>query len=73
MTSSIQTLHDTIVALITTAGIAVALSLAIVAAAAFVERGKARARARAVAGAPVPAIAAQHPTQADATREPVLR
>ena len=69
MSISMQTLSDTIVALITTVGIAVALSLAFVAAGAFVERGRKRA-SRAVRAAHAPAL---HPTQTDDTRELVLR
>jgi hypothetical protein len=69
MSINFQTLNDTIIALITTVGIAVALSLAFVAASAFARRSRTHARAavRAVA-AP-----AQHPTQTDDTRELVLR
>jgi hypothetical protein len=71
MTINFQTLHDAIVAVITTVGIAVALSIAFVAAGAFVERGKAQARkvahVRPIAGPP------EHPTQTDDTRELVLR
>ena len=69
MSISIQTLNDTIIALIATVGIAVALSMAFLAAGAFAQRGRAHARAarRAVAAA------AQHPTQTDDVRELVLR
>jgi len=69
MTISIQALNDTVIALITTVGIAVALSLAFLAAGAFAQRGRTHVRtaARAVA-AP-----AQHPTQSDDARELVLR
>jgi hypothetical protein len=71
MTITMPALHDTLVAIITTVGIAVAVSLAFIAIAAFVERGKNRAskltRSHSVA-AP-----AQHPTQTDDTRELVLR
>ena len=64
-----QTLNDTIVALIITVGIAVALSLAFVAAGALFERNRKQAgRAVRPAYAPV-----QHPTQTDDTRELVLR
>ncbi|HKD87884.1 MAG TPA: hypothetical protein VKB62_05085 [Streptosporangiaceae bacterium] len=69
MSISMQTLSDTIVALITTVGIAVALSLALVATGAFVERSRKHA-SRAVRAAHAPA---QHPTQTDDTRELVLR
>jgi hypothetical protein len=66
---SIQSLNDTLIALITTVGIAVAVSLALVAAGAFAQRSRAHARAavRAVA------TPAQHPTQSDDVRELVLR
>ena len=69
MTINMQTLNDTIVALITTVGIAVALSLAFFAAGAFFERSRKQA-SRAVRGAHAPA---QHPTQTDDARELVLR
>ena len=69
MTISMQTLTDTIVALITTVGIAVALSLAFVAAGAFFERSRKHGgRAPRAVHAPVP-----HPTQTDDARELVLR
>ncbi len=71
MTINIQTLHDAIVAVITTVGIAVAISLAFVAIGAFVERGKAQTRK--AAHAHVAAAPAQHPTQTDNARELVLR
>jgi hypothetical protein len=68
MSISIQTLNDTIIALITTVGIAVALSLALVAAGALARRGRARSHpAGHKAAAP-----AQHPTQTDNVRELVL-
>jgi len=69
MSISIQTLNDTIIALITTVGIAVALSLAFVAAGGLAQRRRTHIRSavRAVA-AP-----AQHPTQTDEARELVLR
>ncbi|HEY2075858.1 MAG TPA: hypothetical protein VGH53_05935 [Streptosporangiaceae bacterium] len=66
MTINMQTLNDTIVALITTVGIAVALSLAFVTAGAFFERSRKHA-SRAVH------VPAQHPTQTDDARELVLR
>lgn len=69
MSISFQTLNDTIIALITTVGIAVALSLAFIAASAFAQRGRAHAR-RAVRTVAAPA---QHPTQTDDVRELVLR
>jgi hypothetical protein len=69
MTISMQTLSDTIIALITTVGIAVAVSLALVAIGAFTQRGRAHSRAAGHAvAAPV-----QHPTQSDDARELVLR
>jgi hypothetical protein len=71
MTINMPALHDAIVAILTTVGIAVAVSIAFVAIGAFVERGKARtgklARSHSVV-AP-----AQHPTQTDDARELVLR
>jgi hypothetical protein len=71
MTVTMPALHDTLVAIIITVGIAVAVSLALIAIGAFVERGKARtgrlARSHSVV-AP-----AQHPTQTDDARELVLR
>jgi hypothetical protein len=69
MSTSIQTLNDTIIALITTVGIAVALSLAFLAAGAFARRGRTHVRS-AVRAAAAPA---QHPTQTDDVRELVLR
>jgi hypothetical protein len=68
MSINFQTLHDAIIALITTAGIAVALSLAIIAAGALVQRGKARTLrvAHVIAGP------AQQPVQTDDARELVL-
>jgi hypothetical protein len=71
MTISIQTLHDAIVAVVATVGIAVALSIAFVAVGTFVERGKVRARK--VGHAHAVAAPAQHPTQTDDARELVLR
>jgi hypothetical protein len=69
MSISIQTLNDTIIALVTTVGIAVALSLAFLAAGAFAQRGRAHA-----GGAHRPVTTpAQHPTQTDDVRELVLR
>jgi hypothetical protein len=68
MSISIQTLNDTIIALITTVGIAVAVSLALVAAGALARRGRAHSHAaghKAVAPA-------QQPTQSDNVRELVL-
>jgi hypothetical protein len=69
MSISIQTLNDTIIALITTVGIAVAVSLAFIAAGALAQRGRAHSRA---AGHAV-AAPAQHPTPTDDARELVLR
>jgi hypothetical protein len=68
MTISIQTLHDTLVALFVSVGVAVALSLAFITVGAFVERGKARSRHALRAAGP-----AQHQAPADDTRELVLR
>jgi hypothetical protein len=69
MSITMQSLNDTIIALITTVGIAVALSLALVAAGAFFERSRKQSRQSArVRHTPV-----QHPTQTDDTRELVLR
>jgi hypothetical protein len=68
MSISIQTLNDTLIALITTVGIAVALSVALLAAGAVARRSRTHARpAVRAAGTP-----AQHPTQTD-DRELVLR
>ena len=69
MSINIQTLNDTIIALVTVVGIAAALSLAFIAAGALFERGQKQAR-RAVRPAHVPAL---HPTQTDDARELVLR
>ncbi len=71
MTIDIQTLHDAIVAVVATVGIAVAISIVFVAVGAFVERGKAQARK--AAHAHTVAAPAQHPTQTDNARELVLR
>jgi len=69
MSISIQTLNDTLIALITTVGIAAALTLAFLAAGAFARRGRTHVRSavRAVADP------AQHLTQTDDARELVLR
>jgi len=69
MSISIQTLNDTLIALITTVGIAVALSLAFLAAGAFAQRRRTHGRS---AVHPV-AAPAQHPTQTADARELVLR
>jgi hypothetical protein len=69
MSISIQSLNDTIIALVTIVGIAVALSLAFVAAGAIFERGRKHDR-RTTSQIPAPV---QHPTQTDDTRELVLR
>jgi hypothetical protein len=69
MTINMQSLTDTIIALITTVGIAVALSVAFVAVGALFERDRKQDR-RAVRSAHGPAL---HPTQTDDTRELVLR
>jgi len=71
MTISMQTLHDTLVAIVTTVGIAVALAIAFVAIGAYVERGKARTGKLVHARTAV--APAQHPTQTDDARELVLR
>lgn len=71
MTISMPALHDAIVAILTTVGIAVAVSLAFVAIGAFVERGKARAGTLTRSHSVV--APAQHPTQTDDARELVLR
>jgi len=71
MTITMPALRDTLVAILTTVGIAVAVSLAIVAIGAYVERGKARAGQLARKHGPV--APAQHPTQTDDARELVLR
>jgi hypothetical protein len=71
MTISFQTLHDAIVAVLATVGIAVALSIAFAVAGTFFERGKAQARK--VAHVHASAAPAQHPTQTDDVRELVLR
>jgi len=70
MSISIQTLNDTIIALVTVVGVAVALSLAFIAAGAFFERSRKHGhRAGHIGGTPV-----LHPTQTDDhTRELVLR
>jgi hypothetical protein len=69
MAINMQTLNDTIVALITTVGIAVALSLAFVAAGAIFERSRKQARRIARPGH----TPARHATQTDDARELVLR
>jgi hypothetical protein len=71
MSISMQTLHDAIVAIIASVGIAVAVSITFVAIGAYVERGKARARRLTHAGAVI--VPAQHPTQTDDARQLVLR
>ena len=69
--TSIQTLHDAIVAVVVTVGIAVAVSIAFVAIGSFVARGKVQAQK--VARAYAVTAPAQHPTQTDDARELVLR
>jgi hypothetical protein len=69
MSVSMQTLHDALVAIVTTVGIAVAVSLAFVAAGAIFQRDRAR-QAEARRPGTVPA---QHPTQTDDARDLVLR
>jgi len=71
MTINMPALHDALVAIITTVGIAVAVSLALIAVGAFVERGKARAGTLARSHSAV--TPAQHPTQTDDARELALR
>lgn len=66
MTISIQTLHDTLIALTVTVGIAVALSIAIITIGGFVERGKKRAAAAAHA-------LTRHDAESSDSRELVLR
>jgi len=68
MTISIQTLNDTLVALVVTVGVAVALSLAFVAVSAFIQRGRARVGHAVHSSAP-----AQQATQTDQARDLVLR
>lgn len=69
MTISIQTLHDVLIAIVTTVGIAVALSIAFAAAGALYQRDKAR-----VARAPRPGGGLAHDrTHNDEARELVLR
>jgi len=69
MTISMQTLHDVLVAIVTTVGIAVAVSIAFVAAGAVFERGQKRTAKPRHPGA----VSAQHPTQTDEVRELLLR
>jgi hypothetical protein len=67
--TSIQTLQDVLIAILTTVGIAVAVSIAFIAAGAFFERDKVRlAKAPRPGGGP-----AQDPARADDARELVLR
>jgi hypothetical protein len=69
MSVSMQTLHDALIAIVTTVGIAVAVSIALVAAGAVFERDRAR-QARGRGHGTVPA---QYPTQTDDARDLVLR
>jgi len=69
MSISFQALNDTVIALITTVGIAVALSLAFLAAGAFAQRSRTHVRAATRAAA----APSQQPTQSDDARELVLR
>jgi len=69
MSITMQSLNDTIIALVTTFGIAVALSLAIVAAGASFTRSRKHTRETARPSH----AAAQHPVQTDSARELVLR
>ncbi len=69
MSVSMQTLHDALVAILTTVGIALAITIALVAAGAVFERDRAR-KAEVRRSSPVPA---QHPMQTDDARDLVLR
>jgi hypothetical protein len=69
MTISMQTLHDALIALVTTVGIAVTASILLVAAGAVFERSQARAARANRPGA----IPAQHPTHIDEVRDLMLR
>jgi len=69
MSVSMQTLHDALVAILTTVGIALAITIALVAAGAFFERDRAH-QAEVRRSGPVPA---EHPTQTDDARDLVLR
>jgi hypothetical protein len=71
MSIDFQTLHDALIAIVTTVGVAVAIAIAFIAIGAFVERGKAKAGQLARSHGVV--APAQHPTQTDDTRELVLR
>lgn len=69
MTINMQTLHDVLVAIVTTVGITVAVSIAFIAAGAVFERGQTRTpKVRRPGATPV-----QHPTQTDEARELLLR
>ena len=69
MTITMQTLHDVLIAILTTVGVAVAVSIAFVAAGAVFERGQMRTpKARRPDPAPP-----QHPTQTDEAGELLLR
>jgi hypothetical protein len=70
MAISYPAVHDTLVAILVTVGIAVALSIAFAAAGVFFERSKAQAAKLTRSHANVPPV--QHPTQSD-DRELVLR
>jgi len=67
--SSLQTLHDALVAILTTVGIALAITIALAAAGVVFERDRAR-KAEVRRSRPVPP---QHPTQTDDARDLVLR
>lgn len=68
MSISIQTLHDTLIALAATVGVAVALSLVMIAVGAFVERGKNRLHPARHEPRP-----AEHVVPGDNSRELILR
>jgi hypothetical protein len=69
MTINMQTLHDALVAIVTTVGIAVAVSIAFLAAGAVFERGQSRtAKPRRP-----DAVSAQQPNQTDVAGELLLR
>jgi hypothetical protein len=69
MSVSMQSLHDALVAIVTTVGIAVAVSIALVAAGALFERDRAHKTGVRRSGP----MSAQQPTQTDDARDLVLR
>ena len=71
MTVNFQGLHDALIAIVASVGVAVAIAIAFVAIGAFVERGKAQAGKLARSHGVV--APAQHPTQTDSARDLVLR